>query len=775
MTYSPAVLAMIHTCLRDLAHGCSRVLPIVGVVGLFGCRGTPAETMPVEVPRVANLHAFAQLYGVVRWFHPSDAAAAVDWERFAVDGARRVVDAPTAAVLRSRLTELFAPFAPTVHLVAGNEVFPEEPALHPVTTDGLEVVAWQHDGFGDSVAPTGYKSKRTHRDRVVAVGGLVNAALSQSIDAVRLRGATIRLRGKMRTAGRALGRMWLRVDRGDVRGFYETMAIRPVSSTAWTAAEIVGTVDRDATRVAFGTIMAGGGTTWYDDVELSVRAKNGSWESIAVPDGGFEAADPSAAWNGGMGLTAGSQPNVGWSITVDRENPAAGTSSLRVERETKVLTEDLFEFRPQPGETVDVELGSGLRARVPIALYSKDGRTIGDDVSRARQAQAGSPTVIAGFDASAGIADLIVAWNVFEHFWSYWDVVDVDWRGELDRALADALDDRTVDDHARTLRRLTVAAPDGHTRPTCPGETQLGFPPFSTELVEGQVVVTNSADPQVQRGDVIVTMDEVAATQRLAMEVAYVSGSPQYRTVIGLRRLGRGLLTAKLTLRVRRAGTELRVVSDRIDRAVEEAPSRAPIEVFGDGVYYVDLSRATLADIAAAMERLAVAPGVVFDVRNRPLGNQTVLSHLLTIPDDALPWSSPRVIRPSSGSRPAGWSAGGWNLSVQQPHIRGKVAFVTGPTAASYPESVMALVAHYKLGAIVGAATAGANGDIAVLLLPTGCDMWMTGRRTTKPDGSRFHLLGIQPTIPAGRTIAGVAAGRDEVLETALSHVRGTR
>ncbi len=92
--------------------------------------------------RLASLRAFARLYGVIRWFHPSDAAAAIDWDRFAVDGVRRVMDAPDAGGLRAVLDELFAPVAPTMHFAAPGESFPDEPALHPVATTGLDVVAW---------------------------------------------------------------------------------------------------------------------------------------------------------------------------------------------------------------------------------------------------------------------------------------------------------------------------------------------------------------------------------------------------------------------------------------------------------------------------------------------------------------------------------------------------------------------------------------------------------------------------------------------------------
>jgi C-terminal processing protease CtpA/Prc len=40
--------------------------------------------------------------------------------------------------------------------------------------------------------------------------------------------------------------------------------------------------------------------------------------------------------------------------------------------------------------------------------------------------------------------------------------------------------------------------------------------------------------------------------------------------------------------------------------------------------------------------------------------------------------------------------------------------------------------------------------------------------RVMKHDGTRHHGVGIQPTVPASPTLAGVRAGRDEVLETAV-------
>lgn len=728
---------------------------------------------PAEPPRLANLHAFARLYGVLRWFHPSDAAAVIDWERFATDGVRRVLHVPDAQALRAALTELIQPFAPTVHIVGSGEAFPDDPALHPAPATGLDVVAWEHAGFGDSLLVSVYASKRRHRSRLAPVEGPPYAALWQSIDASAYRGMRVRLRGKLRTAGRAPGQLWLRVERGDATGFSDNMSDHPVISAGWAPAEIVGSVDADATRIAFGPIMTGGGVAWYDDVELAVAPPGGAWTPIEIQDPGFEAGEPTLAWhpgNGRSGLTS----VAGWNVTLDHDGPASGATALRIERATQVMADELFADAPRPGETVDVDLGSGLRARIPIALYSQDGHTIGDDPELARRSQPGSSSasVVGGFAPAAGIADVIVLWNVIQHFWPYWDIVSTDWNAELDTALSDALDDRNTDDHAATLRRLTVAAPDAHASTSCPGETQRAYPRFAVELIEDKVVVTASDDGAVKRGDIVVSVDGRGATEEIAAAESLISGSPQWRRVRASAEFGAGPLGSTQKLRLLRNGAEVEVSIARGDRLPTQY-DHPSIERFDDGVYYVDLDRAPMADIDAVMDRLAAAPGVVFDLRGYPRGNDRVLSHLLTRPDDSRWLAVPHVIRPDH--RPtsiASWSNLGWDRQTLQPHISGRVAFLTGPRAVSYAESVMGFVEHYHLGEIVGSATAGTNGNVILVNEPTGCRTRLTGMRVTKHDGSQHHLVGVLPTIPATRTLAGVAAGRDEVLDKALAYIR---
>ena len=77
-----------------------------------------------------------------------------------------------------------------------------------------------------------------------------------------------------------------------------------------------------------------------------------------------------------------------------------------------------------------------------------------------------------------------------------------------------------------------------------------------------------------------------------------------------------------------------------------------------------------------------------------------------------------------------------------------------------------------QVGEVAALVSGSQQCNIAEISAPTGCRTKFTGMRVSKPDGTQFHLIGIQPTILASRTLAGVIAGRDEVLERALVYLR---
>jgi hypothetical protein len=143
---------------------------------------------------IDNVAAFARLYGVVRYFYPSDAAAALDWNRFAVHGVARVRGAQDAKALETALKSLFGPLGPGITLgsTLPPHVGPEKPAGR--------LVAWRYVGPGFAAAGgfRTYRAKRTNRPEFTnpSIDGFVT--VMQSIPAEALRGKTVRLRGHAR-------------------------------------------------------------------------------------------------------------------------------------------------------------------------------------------------------------------------------------------------------------------------------------------------------------------------------------------------------------------------------------------------------------------------------------------------------------------------------------------------------------------------------------------------------------------------------------------------
>src|SRR5262245_52619574 len=132
------------------------------------CRQAPAtvpeSARPLTEEGMRNVVAFTRLLGYVRHFHPSDQAAAADWDTLAIEGMRRIESCEGPERLAKALEAFFRPVAPTVQVFAGGAQ-PQPPAglTPPAGAKDLKLVSWRHVGAGQVAAKGGmnvYKSDR---------------------------------------------------------------------------------------------------------------------------------------------------------------------------------------------------------------------------------------------------------------------------------------------------------------------------------------------------------------------------------------------------------------------------------------------------------------------------------------------------------------------------------------------------------------------------------------------------------------------------------------
>ncbi len=714
--------------------------------------------------QTTRLRAFAKLYGYMRYFHPSDQAAQIDWDAFAIYGAGEMIDRPNGQSLKSTLERLFHPIAPTLRIYAEGETPPE--TVPPPNAAALKTTAWQHRGLGQDEQGL-YISARSHFPKTLYARSRSGfGTVTQWTDAAPFRGKEVRLRAAVRAQTDRKGhqaQLWLRVDRIDGnRGFFDNMSDRPIVSQAWQAYEITGTVAQDAEKIYFGCLLLGYGTAWVDGFELAVREPGQPWEPVAIANPGFEKADLPEGWS------AHSEGYAYRAIEVD--DAPQGRQSLKIERMTHRRTAKLFDRAPSPGEKLDKPLGAGLRCRAPLALYFDEKGTLGSPEGGAfKQLQARIKAEDQEPRARRA-ADAIIAWNAFQHFYPYFDQIDADWDRELTLALERMLEAKDEDDALKTLRLMTAALQDGHAQVAGNRTGRFGMLPIRLTWAEGQLVVTASERDDIQAGDSVLAIDGAPAAKVLAQIERYVSGSPQWRRQYALRELSWGRLGERVQLRVRRDG---RVIETALTRGKVMPPPEFTRPVHTEirpGVHYVDLTRVKKRTLIAKTAELSAANGVVFDLRGYPRNTHFILQHLIDQPVRSAHWKIPLIVYPDQ-AEPVGYGGDEerWTLTPAEPRFKGRIVFLTDARAISYAESILGIVEHYRLGDIVGQPTAGANGNVNQFWLPGGYQVAWTGMRVVKHDGSQHHLVGIQPTVPAARTIKGIAEGRDELLEKALT------
>ncbi len=580
-------------------------------LGKLVVRAEPAR--PLTARGLENLVAFTRLLGYVRHFHPSDEAAAADWDAFAAEAVNVAEGAQNASDLAQRLEQIFRPVAPTVRVFpTGARPRPPGEPMPPPNVTSLNVVSWRHKGFGQ--------------------------------------------------------------------------------------------------KAAQGTLSAQGPI--YKSERVRKEATGGT-----APSG---SADPRTPF--------------------------------------------------------EADLGGGVSCLVPLALFADAKGTLPHAAPRTEESKV-SLTKYSGNDRATRLAGVALAWNVLQHFYPYFDVVQTDWPQALADALASAAADADERAFLATLRRMVARLHDGHGGVYHPVEANAYAVPVIFGWVEGRLVVTEVAAAGaegLQPGDVVLKVGGRPSAAALAEREALISGAtPQWRRYIALNQLRTGAKDSELSLEVQTAAGPARTVTLRRSVETQALQETRPPKTgeLRPGVFYLDLGRIKDEDFAALLPRLEQARGIIFDLRGYPSVSPLIISHLIDKPVESARWLVPIITTPDH-ARVDEYDAGGrWTLEPKAPRLKAKVAFLTDGRAISYAESYMGIIEAYKLAEIVGEPTAGTNGNINPFALPGNYTVVWTGMKVLKHDGSRHHGVGIRPTVPAARTVRGVAEKRDEQLERAIAVV----
>ncbi len=375
------------------------------------------------------------------------------------------------------------------------------------------------------------------------------------------------------------------------------------------------------------------------------------------------------------------------------------------------------------------------------------------------------------------------------------EITGPDWDARFLEYLPRVRQAETTFDYYRVLEELVARVGDGHTNVYFPDSLtsrRYARPPIRTRRVAGQVLVTEIPSPSVAAlglrvGDRIERIDGVPVEDYVAATVRpYLSSStPQDLEIRAYSyMLLAGPRDRPVTLDLEHAGGSRGRVT--VVRTPYADAARRPLvrdSILPGGIGYLrvdDFGWDSIPHLLrAALGRLRQVRGLVVDVRWNGGGNTSYGYPVLrAIADRPFEEDRQRIRLYSSYYRASGIRP--WYVDLPPGTVSpdtaarytGPVVLLVGPMTFSAAEDFAAAWRTIGRGPIVGEPTGGSTGQPFFFPLPGGGSARVRTKWDRMPDGTEFNAIGIVPDVRVGPTVAGIRAGRDEMLEEAVRLLR---
>jgi C-terminal processing protease CtpA/Prc len=374
-------------------------------------------------------------------------------------------------------------------------------------------------------------------------------------------------------------------------------------------------------------------------------------------------------------------------------------------------------------------------------------------------------------------------WNAIHYFYPYKHLIGEDWGATLPRMvrLVEAAHDST--EFGLALQTMVTYTNDSHSgvRNNTAIMRYVGALPVAVHVqyIGGQPVVIRVGDDSATRasgiavGDVVMKVDGedvVARRERTAKFIAHSTPQALDNAVSQSLLWGNDSL-AKVTVRGGdNRERELALPRRQTYFQLMRYPRAGPIlRLLPGNVGYADLSLLTVPMVDSMFEMFKNTNGIIFDDRGYPQGTAWAIApRLSNKPVPAAAFQRPLVMSPDSTQ----WSTYQFVQSTPAGTkwvYHGKTILLVDERTISQAEHTGLFLEAANKTTIVGSPTMGANGDVTTVALVGGMYASFTGHDVRHADGRQLQRRGLQPDVVVRPTLAGVRAGRDEVLERAMA------
>ena len=366
-------------------------------------------------------------------------------------------------------------------------------------------------------------------------------------------------------------------------------------------------------------------------------------------------------------------------------------------------------------------------------------------------------------------------WNILQYWAPDRNAADQNWPAVLKGLIPKVALARDKQAYELSLFEMTATTNDTHAG--LEGSTARRPPvgncavPVGLRFIDGKpVVFRTSVDTGLQPGDVVEKLDGIPIPSLVAdwsRFYAVSNGAALERDfAIVLTRGSCGPVSLDIT----RNGHSQRVLTARVQfRPVltHDQPGDT-FRLLSPEIAYIKLSSIKTADLPAYFEKAIATKGLIVDIRNYP----SEFVPLAVGAYFAIRPTSFAVFTTGDFSNPGAFHFIPGPLIEPGPvHYEGRVVILVDETTQSQAEYTAMALRAMPNAFVMGSTTAGADGDVSLIPLPGGLSTMISGLGVFYPNHWPTQRAGIIPDVTVRPTVQGVAAGRDEVLETAIHFI----
>lgn len=700
--------------------------------------------------QIENISAFAKVYGVARWFVPSDEAAGTDWNKLAVEGVSRVSDCRDSDELADSLESVFDDMIPMLSI---NEA-PESEALnnyYAADHSARKPIRWQHLGVDLGPESHDYISRRTNRPydtkntSKFAFTGYVRSEESDT-DTVRLEVVCRAYDSPEPIKGCFHFCTWTNTEEY-ITPLYRVEPLTEELGQEWEKVTMTLELpDKKSSRyINWGIFPDGDGKMTVQ----SVRIYTGSGKEIYSLDctKGYD--------------YVGNHCWLGYRTYHYLESEDGLTAICRNEVYKDTESRNL----------INLPVADGLYAHIPLLLYDGYDKPAGKKEENQNREYS---------EEERNIADIIVMWNVIRYFSPYLSESGMDWDLELKKAVRSVLEG---EDGIRVLKRMLGGLQDAHIYyPNESIDLRQNVLPAVIAYIEDKAVVLESMDPQLKLGDILVTADKKNVAKYAQEEMTLFSAS-DHTSSSWLYQSPMPCNSSEVRCVIKRSGKRLTLNVPSIPKGYyfqlywQNYYSNGDASRWiDDNICYINLSNTSFTAIGDLLEKRTDDDYVIIDMRKRTSGfiAREILQYIApdlvyrNIPDYIPKSSYPEVKNPS-------YRAEYVSPMCKTPDEH--IIFLPGPRNISNEEIFLDFVKHRGVGVIIGENSAGISGAINTATLPSGLKVSFSGQRAYSNSGMEedYYINGVTPHIVVNTSIDDLSAGRDAQLEAAMKFINDNR